>query len=948
MKKIDSCIPCGIRPLSRNHYFNGKLLVERDFRDEQTYHVLKQRTLNSVLHGHGTVCGLGVRAHPTEACRDEFVVVEPGVALDCCGREIIVPERTLVPVAELVETLDLAPSLDGSRDLFIALCYEEEAGESVPVILPDCECGDEGEAANRIVEGFGFHLFVERSGERVEAHAPLRAGVDWSHTITLSGQSPRAVASDDEFHQLYVAAQEVVESEDPPGVRIYAYRSDNHDLITALDGGTAAWDLAISASGENIYLAGAGLEAGEVGPVEGIAVYRESAMRGDPDPGAVLDLGGAARLGISPRSGALFALHLEDGGLRGWSEEAVNEWLGEDSPGAAGPDRVHELEDVLDNTPAGEPSGLRQGASLMDVSQDGRFLFVADPEADGNESVRVVTVAQLFADDPAALVSPSLPEVAEDERAVALKVSRDSRYLYLLTRLEEEDGPRALLRRFEWRITEQELLPSGRGGVWPGEPLDLSLAPNERWAYVLESGTEEEPTRLDIVSVDEVTSLMGGEPVNPVSERINLAGEGRFGRLTTLGERLYVAADDRVEGDQPERGLVAVLDVEEADCGELFYRPLDDGCPSCDGEDRDCVVLAHLPEYRPLQRMEDPETAREGDAVLDNRTHRRLVTSTQNISEVVRCMLDEGAVAGTPGPRGPAGETGEPGEPGERGPGIEELDLTILDPDDDATATLTPIPDDPEGDLRLDLGIPGAERGPRGPGVTAVEASTLEPDEDATATLEPIAGDPEGDLRLVLGLPRGEDGEDATVEPPPELTHITNLSWVHGGNLATGMDELDRLLRGGPGIAIAFDNPVRIDGVIQDVVGNDRPGSVVFELLARQRESPCWCPLELLCLPFDDFDDADGRITSVEARDPDDLQPETPALGFQLVLDPEGDVQLEEGLGSLLKVVFRADFALDGEGRAVDGNHVGGGVPDRPSGNGSEGDTFESWFTVRG
>jgi len=46
------------------------------------------------------------------------------------------------------------------------------------------------------------------------------------------------------------------------------------------------------------------------------------------------------------------------------------------------------------------------------------------------------------------------------------------------------------------------------------------------------------------------------------------------------------------------------------------------------------------------------------------------------------------------------------------------------------------------------------------------------------------------------------------------------------------------------------------------------------------------------------------------------------------------------------RVLFRADFALDVEGRAVDGNHIGGGVPARPSGNGREGGTFESWFRV--
>jgi len=87
----------------------------------------------------------------------------------------------------------------------------------------------------------------------------------------------------------------------------------------------------------------------------------------------------------------------------------------------------------------------------------------------------------------------------------------------------------------------------------------------------------------------------------------------------------------------------------------------------------------------------------------------------------------------------------------------------------------------------------------------------------------------------------------------------------------------------------------------------------------------------------------------VSARPPDDVRPEEPARGFQLVLRGE-DRDAMRALDSMAdpqaRVLFRADFALDVEGRAVDGNHIGGGVPARPSGNGREGGTFESWFRV--
>jgi hypothetical protein len=84
------CVECDIPQLARNNYFTGKLLVERDFTDEQRYLLGKLRRHNQRLHGWGTVCGLKVKQHPNPGCQDRFVVIEPGTAVDCCGREIFV------------------------------------------------------------------------------------------------------------------------------------------------------------------------------------------------------------------------------------------------------------------------------------------------------------------------------------------------------------------------------------------------------------------------------------------------------------------------------------------------------------------------------------------------------------------------------------------------------------------------------------------------------------------------------------------------------------------------------------------------------------------------------------------------------------------------------------------------------------------------------------------
>ena len=52
--------PCEAEAPTRNHYFTGKLLVERDFTDEQHYFREKIRLHHQRLHGVGVVCGLAV------------------------------------------------------------------------------------------------------------------------------------------------------------------------------------------------------------------------------------------------------------------------------------------------------------------------------------------------------------------------------------------------------------------------------------------------------------------------------------------------------------------------------------------------------------------------------------------------------------------------------------------------------------------------------------------------------------------------------------------------------------------------------------------------------------------------------------------------------------------------------------------------------------------------
>lgn len=87
----------------RNRYYTGKYMTARDFQGEQDYFVSRNRMHNRLLHDWGIVCGLDVSPHPNPACRDRFVVVSPGVAIDCYGREIVLKEKTVVEVWEPVQ-----------------------------------------------------------------------------------------------------------------------------------------------------------------------------------------------------------------------------------------------------------------------------------------------------------------------------------------------------------------------------------------------------------------------------------------------------------------------------------------------------------------------------------------------------------------------------------------------------------------------------------------------------------------------------------------------------------------------------------------------------------------------------------------------------------------------------------------------------------------------------
>jgi hypothetical protein len=156
------CSACGSPVMERNRYYTGKFMTARDFQGEQDYFRSRQHLHNRLLHGWGIVCGLGVQPHRRPECQSKAVVVKAGVALDCCGREVILAEDTVFEVPRTD-----APKQYEEKDqegaghhekLLLCLFYAEDPIEFTPAILSDGACESADEEANRVREGAVLRL----------------------------------------------------------------------------------------------------------------------------------------------------------------------------------------------------------------------------------------------------------------------------------------------------------------------------------------------------------------------------------------------------------------------------------------------------------------------------------------------------------------------------------------------------------------------------------------------------------------------------------------------------------------------------------------------------------------------------------------------------------------------------------------------------------------------
>jgi hypothetical protein len=100
--------------VKRLNYFHHQFLDEKDFQDEQSYHISMRRLHNRTLHRWGVVEGLTV-----ERRGDRQIIVRPGFAIDREGREIVLGNEIVHDVA----------NSGGGGHAYVTIAYKESHHE---------------------------------------------------------------------------------------------------------------------------------------------------------------------------------------------------------------------------------------------------------------------------------------------------------------------------------------------------------------------------------------------------------------------------------------------------------------------------------------------------------------------------------------------------------------------------------------------------------------------------------------------------------------------------------------------------------------------------------------------------------------------------------------------------------------------------------------------------
>ncbi len=144
----------GNATLLRPRFSAGLLLEDEDLTAAVDYTRNMMRLMLRSLFGCGVVCGLDVRAELMCLGRKVSVTVGRGVAIDCLGNPIEVPQAQ-----KLVLDLDCDPL---PPMLWVAVCYAEKCCRTRDI---SCSSDDESHVVRtRSQEGFEIKVYSKRPG----------------------------------------------------------------------------------------------------------------------------------------------------------------------------------------------------------------------------------------------------------------------------------------------------------------------------------------------------------------------------------------------------------------------------------------------------------------------------------------------------------------------------------------------------------------------------------------------------------------------------------------------------------------------------------------------------------------------------------------------------------------------------------------------------------------
>jgi hypothetical protein len=131
----DPNAPTVLAAPQRNQYFYGKLLDVPHLALEQEYFNAKRWLVNRLLEGSGVVAGLAV----TPALAGTRVAIQPGVAIDGWGREIVVPALSIpFDPRQLTDDNGNPAGTQSAGPVTVSLCYRECGIDPAPVLVASC------------------------------------------------------------------------------------------------------------------------------------------------------------------------------------------------------------------------------------------------------------------------------------------------------------------------------------------------------------------------------------------------------------------------------------------------------------------------------------------------------------------------------------------------------------------------------------------------------------------------------------------------------------------------------------------------------------------------------------------------------------------------------------------------------------------------------------------